>query len=174
MTRLIVTTDPPQRLLAAVRAMVDAAFGDGFTDDDWDHALGGTHVVLLDGDTVVAHAAVVPRTLVVEATITAGYVEAVATRPDRQREGHGAAVMREAAAQIRAHYPLGVLSTSRHAFYERLGWERWRGKTFVRDGGTLRRTADEDAGIMVLRTALSATLDLASAMACDARAGDDW
>lgn len=67
-----------------------------------------------------------------------------------------------------------MLSTSAHAFYEALGWERWQGPTYVRDGETVVRTEDEDDGIMVLRNGPSAGLDLAQALTCDARPGDDW
>ncbi|HEX2576665.1 MAG TPA: hypothetical protein VHK88_09985, partial [Aquihabitans sp.] len=49
--------------LEAVRRIMDDAFEGDFDDDDWDHALGGLHVVVRDGDTVVAHAAVVERVL---------------------------------------------------------------------------------------------------------------
>ncbi|MEA2519361.1 MAG: aminoglycoside 2-N-acetyltransferase, partial [Chloroflexota bacterium] len=51
----------------SIRAMMTAAFGDDederFDEADWQHALGGTHVVLdVDGE-IVAHAAVVERRL---------------------------------------------------------------------------------------------------------------
>ncbi len=36
-----------------------------FSSDDWDHTLGGWHVVLTEEGVVLAHAAVVPRLLVV-------------------------------------------------------------------------------------------------------------
>ncbi len=155
------------------RALLDAAFAGSFSDDDWDHALGGTHVLVRVEGRLVAHAALVPRTLWVGGEpVRAGYVEAVATAPGEQGRGHGSRAMAVVNDLVRAAYDLGALSTSRHAFYERLGWERWRGRTYVRDGDRLLRTADEDAGIMVLR--LGAALDLGADLACAARAGDDW
>jgi len=67
-----------------------------------------------------------------------------------------------------------VLSTGRHEFYQRLGWERWLGPTFVRRGEALVRTPDEDDGIMVLRFGRSRDTDLTAPIACEAREGDDW
>jgi aminoglycoside 2'-N-acetyltransferase I len=154
---------------------MDAAFGARFSDDDWDHALGGTHVILEDGDLIVAHAAVVPRLLEVDGRpVWSGYVEAVATTPYRQSAGLGSLVMSEVAALLRQAYELGALSTSRHAFYERLGWERWRGPTYVREPTRLVRTKDEDDGVMVLRFSPRVVVDLASSITCESRTGDDW
>ena len=128
-----------------------------------------------DGDALVSHAAVVPRTIRVgDDAFLAGYVEGVATRPDRQREGLGAAVMAEARDRAPSRFELGVLSTSSHDFYERLGWERWQGPTFVRTGEQLVRTEDEDDGIMVLRFGPSQEIDLTAPISCESRSGDDW
>jgi hypothetical protein len=70
--------------------------------------------------------------------------------------------------------PATWLSTSRQSFYARLGWERWRGPSYVRHGEQLIRTADEDAGLMVLRAGASAGPALTASITCDARRGDDW
>ena len=69
------------------------------------------------------------------------YVEAVATAPSFQRRGYASAVMRRIAAEI-AGYELGALSKGSHSFYERLGWERWRGPLAIRtDEGLLPHAA---------------------------------
>ena len=123
----------------------------------------------------MSHAAVVPRTIRVDdCAFRAGYVEGVATRPDRQRQGLGSQVMTEAAGVLRREFDLGVLSTGRSEFYQSLGWERWQGPTFVRTGGQLVRTEDEDDGIMVLRFGPSQEVDLTAPISCDSRPGDDW
>ncbi len=154
---------------------MDEAFGDRFEETDWEHALGGWHVLVSDGGTLVAHASVVPRELHVGGRpVRAGYVEAVATAPARQGEGLGTLAMREVDLLIRRHHDLGALSTGAHRFYERLGWERWRGPTYVRRDGALVRTADEDDGIMVLRFGPTAGVDLGAPLSCEARRGDDW
>ena len=173
--RHFVTSDAQPDELSAIRALMDRAFGGDFTDDDWEHSVGGLHVVAVDGTAVVAHASVVRRRLDVGGrSFDTGYVEAVATAPDRQGLGFGTAVMRRAADLIPAHHELGALSTGEHHFYQRLGWERWMGPTFVRDGNELIRTPDEDDGIMVLRFGSSADLDLGDPIVCEARSGDDW
>jgi aminoglycoside 2'-N-acetyltransferase I len=154
---------------------MDEAFAGRFEDTDWDHALGGHHVFVTAGDDVVAHAAVVRRELHVDGRpFRAGYVEAVASSPARQRGGLGSLAMVAADRVLREHHELGALSTGSPAFYERLGWERWLGPTYVRRGDDLVRTPDEDAGIMVLRFGPSAGVDLAASISCEARAGDDW
>lgn len=169
------TNAAPAGVLAEARLLCDRAFDGDFSDADWNHALGGWHaIVTVDGD-IVAHGAVVTRQLLVgDRPIRTGYVEAVATDPDRQRTGHGTAVMRELGAIIEVAYDLGALATSSHRFYERLGWERWRGPTYVDDGQHRIRTQDEDNGIMVLRFGPSLGVDRTDAIACEARPGDDW
>ena len=157
------------------RPLLDEAFGGRFADTDWEHALGGWHVLVTDGGTLVAHAAVVPRDLHVDGRpVDAGFVEAVATTPARQGEGLGTLALREVDRLLRRHHQLGALSTGAHGFYERLGWERWLGPTFVRTGEGAVRTPDEDDGIMVLRFGSTATVDLGAPLTCEARAGDDW
>jgi aminoglycoside 2'-N-acetyltransferase I len=163
----------------AMRAVLDAAFaddGDGFDDDDWAHGLGGLHVVAEERGEIVACAAVVARTLEIGGSpIVAGYVEAVAARPDRQGAGHGTAVMRVVDEHIRSSYALGALGTGAFHFYERLGWRRWPGPTAVRRAdGRVERTPDEDGYVMILRTPHSPPLDLTALISCDWRPGDVW
>ena len=174
--RTFQTSDASAGELARIKGMVVLAFAGGFDDDDWAHALGGWHVVVVDHDgTALAHAAVVPRLLEVAGRpVRAGYVEAVATAPGRQGDGLGSLAMTEVGEIVRRDYELGALSTSRHAFYGRLGWDRWQGQTYVRDGSRLVRTQDEDDGVMVLRFGPSEDVDLSSTLACETRPGDDW
>ena len=161
--------------LAAVRALMDEAFGGEFTEDDWAHTLGGWHVLASDSGVLVAHASVVERPIAVGGRLfRTGDVEGVATAPARQGQGLGSLVMRRLERGLRARFELGVLSTGEHGFYERLGWERWQGPTFVREPAAVTRTSDEDDGIMVLRFGPSASIDLAQPISCDSRPGDDW
>lgn len=169
------TEDAPQGLLDDARTLVFAAFDGGFSDDDWDHALGGWHAVVIDAQRVVAHASVIPRELRIgDRKVAAGYVEGVGTEHAARGDGHGTRAMTEIATIIRRDFELGALSTEAHQFYERLGWERWRGPTFVRSARGLTRTEDEDGGIMVLRFGSSADFDLTSPISCEERSGDDW
>ena len=162
-------------LLTTIRRLLDDTFCDEFNDEDWAHTLGGWHALVLEDDLVVSHAAVVARTLEVDGVpFRTGYVEGVATRRGNFRRGLGSMVMSALNEVIRERFELGALSTHRDTFYTRLGWEAWRGPTFVRDGTALRRTADEDDGVMVLRFGRSAGVDLTARISCEARPGDDW
>lgn len=169
------SVDATPQMLVRIRQLLERSFGAGFSADDWDHTVGGDHFVISEGDILLAHAAVVPRTLTIgDLPIETGYVEGVATEPQARGRGLGSAVMTEAAAVIRARYEMGALSSDRHTFYERLGWERWRGLTYVRRGDELLRTEGEDDGLMVLRFGPSAVLDPTAAICCNERSGDDW
>jgi aminoglycoside 2'-N-acetyltransferase I len=157
---------------------MDVAFGTGeeaFGDDDWAHALGGRHFVLdLDGE-ILSHASVVERALEISGrALWTGYVEAVATDPGAQGRGHGSVVMEAVTDYIRSTFQLGALGTGRHAFYERLGWETWRGQAFVRTPEGVQRTPDDEGYILVLRTPASPTFDLDERISCDWRPGDVW
>jgi aminoglycoside 2'-N-acetyltransferase I len=162
-------------LLSAARTLCTAAFGDRFSDEDWEHTFGGERVLAFDDGDLVGHAAVVPRTITVgEQPFRAGYVEGVAVRPQRQRDGFGRTMMTRLSMHVRARYELGALSTSRPGFYARSGWERWSGPSYVRDHDATHRTEDEDDGLMALRFGPSAHVALSSSITCLARSGDDW
>ncbi len=158
-----------------LRQLLDDAFDHEFSDDDWDHALGGWHAIVSVDGVPVSHAAVVPRRIEVGARVlSVGYVEAVATAPGSQRQGHALRAMRAAMDVIRLEFEMGVLSTGHHRFYGRLGWERWQGPSFVIEDGRRARTADEDDSLMVLRFGPSADVPLDDTIACWSRPGDDW
>ncbi len=174
------TESLPVPTAVSARHLMDLAFAregedDRFSDHDWNHALGGTHLVIREGDDVVGHAAVVRRTIHVGGThFETGYVEAVGVRPDRQGKGLGEALLGEAAEVIRESYELGALGTGRRAFYTRLGWQVWLGPTnVVRDGGW-ERTPEDDGYVLVLRFGPSADIAITHPIACEERPGDDW
>jgi aminoglycoside 2'-N-acetyltransferase I len=163
------------RMLRALFAAGWPDPGEAFDDEDWDHALGGVHVLLEEDGRILSHAAVVARILEVGGTpLRTGYVEAVATWPELQRRGHASAVMREINDVITANYELGALGTGEFAFYEKLGWEHWRGPTSVLTAVGMRPTPDEDGYIMVLRTPTTPDLDLDAPISCEWRSGDVW
>lgn len=174
--REVATTELSADALVAIRRLMDEAFDGDFEDEDLEHALGGRHWLLEDGDRIVAHAAVVERAIDVDgARLRTGYVEAVGTARALQRRGLGTRVMARATGHIRERFELGALGTGEWAFYERLGWERWQGPSYVRlVDGTLERSADDDDGIMILRTPSTPTLDLRSPITCGWRPGDAW
>ena len=177
--RTLATTQLTEPEIAVIRALMADAFGpdedERFTDDDWGHALGGTHFVLELGGEIVSHASVVERAIEVDGRpLRTGYVEAVATAPDRQGNGFGSIVMAAADAHIRDRFELGALGTGRHHFYERLGWSRWQGPSSVRTPEGAEPTPDDDAYIMVLATPTSPSLDLSAPISCESRPGDVW
>jgi aminoglycoside 2'-N-acetyltransferase I len=163
--------------LAALRRLLFHEFGERFTEDDWDHTLGGVHVLAVEEGGIVAHAAVVPRTLVAgDRSLDSGYVEGVATRRDRRRQGLATLVMREADRVIEERHRLGALSDGSGVpgFYQRLGWETWQGPTWVAAPQGRVRTAEEDGSVLVLRTAATGSLDLTTLLVCGWRPGDVW
>ena len=162
-------------VLEDIRRLLDAAFEEDFTDHDWDHALGGIHVWLTGPRGVISHASLVERNIECSGErLRVGFVEAVATDRAHRRQGHGTRVMQHIDQLIHDGHALGVLSTGTYAFYESLGWERWRGRTFVDGPQGRERTPNDDGDVMILRTPASPRLDLDGAIVCDWRPGDVW
>ena len=163
------------RFLHDIRMLLDTAFAGDFTDEDWAHAIGGMHVWLIDSVGLIGHGSLVERTVVCSGQpLHVGYVEAVATAEAHRRKGYGTMVMKRLCELIRQRYELGALSTGTHGFYELLGWERWRGPTFVNGPRGRERTLEDDGGVMILRTSRSPVLDVTGHIVCDWREGDVW
>lgn len=161
--------------LRRIRELMDTAFEGEFTEEDWTHTIGGLHVVVEDAENLMAHASVIQRTIEIAGRpFRTGYAEGVATAPDQQGRGFGSMAMREIGSVIRSRYEMGALATDRQPFYERLGWERWRGTTFVRTASGLRRTPGDDDAVMVLRFGPSEHVDLSESISCQERPGDHW
>lgn len=165
--------------LAGIRALLDLGWPDpdeAFTDDDWDHALGGIHAFVRDADgRIVSHGSVVPRTLFIgERPVATGYVEAVSTLEAFRRRGLGSAVMDALDGVIREGYELGCLGTGEDRFYERLGWERWTGTLWVQGPYGRDRSLSEEGWVWVLRTPSSPSFTGQESLMCEARSGDDW
>ena len=166
------------QLLEELTRLCEAAFEESF-EGAWDRVGPGLHVMAEVDRRIVAHAMIVDRRVYVgdemDVALDTGYVEHVATLPSEQRRGHGAAVMREIDRIIGEEYVLGGLATGSNAFYERLGWETWRGPTSVRTAdGERVRSASEDGGVMVLRTVRTPRLSLDEPIAIDWRAEAPW
>ena len=134
----------------------------------------GLHVLGHRGGELVSHAVVTTRWAQPdgEPVLHTGYVDAVSTRPDLQGRHYGSAVMTRLAATI-ADHELGCLQTDRVAFYERLGWELWRGPLAGRSDHGLVPTP-EQAGVMVLRTPRSPRLDLDALLSIECQPNRIW
>ncbi|HJR45250.1 MAG TPA: GNAT family N-acetyltransferase [Actinomycetota bacterium] len=173
--RVAATPELARAELVTLRRLLDEAFEEGFTDDDWAHTIGGHHVLAEENGAIASHASVVPRMLTAgEVPLRTGYVEGVATPRSRRGRGLGSAVMNAVADIIRARYELGALATGLPEFYLRLGWERWRGPTYTDAPEGRLRTADDDDAVLILRTSVSAELDVTRPLTCDWRTGDVW
>ena len=173
------TNELSAQQISDIRDLVWVAFANdehgAFTEDDWQHSIGGTHFVAVVDKEIVCHASVVERDLHVgHRSLRAGYVEAVATLPDRQGLGYGTAVMREVDALIAQDFEMGALGTGSQGFYERLGWQVWRGPSSVRTDGGEQRTPDEDGYIMALITPQTPPIDIEAPISCEWRTGDVW
>jgi aminoglycoside 2'-N-acetyltransferase I len=176
--RAMSTDELGARRLRQLRTLFDAAWGDepeAFTEQDWEHAMGGVHFLAEEGREILSHASVVERAIEADGhPLATGYVEAVATLPAHQRRGLGSAVMRAVGEHIDRGFELGALDTGVAPFYERLGWIRWEGPTYVRTESGPVRTPDDDGAVMVRPTPRTPELDLAGPISCEWRPGDVW
>ncbi|MCV7088688.1 GNAT family N-acetyltransferase [Mycobacterium interjectum] len=173
--RLVHTADLDGETRQRVREMVTAAFAGDFTDDDWEHTLGGMHALIWQHGAIIAHAAVIQRRLFYgQHALRCGYVEGVAVREDRRGQGLVHALLDGVEQVIRGAYEVGAASSSHAArgVYTARGWLPWRGPTSVLAPTGPVRTPDDDGGVYVLPVGIS--LDTSAALACDWRAGDVW
>ncbi|MFD6983458.1 GNAT family N-acetyltransferase, partial [Streptomyces sp. NPDC059956] len=120
--------------LRRVRELLDGAFEGEFGDEDFEHALGGMHVLVYEGGELVAHGSVVQRRVLHRGrALRTGYVEAVAVRADRRRRGLGGVVMGAAEGVVERACVLGALSASADGarLYAGRGWRVWGGEIGV-------------------------------------------
>lgn len=151
------------------------SFGDDFSLDDFQHALGGMHIFAYYQEKMVGHIAIVQRNMAIDNNpISVGYVEAMAVLKDYRRQGIGKELMTQANDIIKSCYQLGLLSASEKGIplYSLLGWRKWTGKLFELNQGVYKQTEGDDEGIMAL-SAIN-EIDLTSSLYCDFRSGDQW
>lgn len=138
--------------LRGVRELLDAAFDGDFGEEDFEHALGGMHVLVYEGQELLAHGSVVQRRVLHGGrALRTGYVEAVAVRAERRRSGLGGVVMGALEGVIAQAYVLGALSASDAgaALYAGRGWRVWGGEIGVLGPGGPERLADEEGSTYV-------------------------
>jgi aminoglycoside 2'-N-acetyltransferase I len=168
------TADLGAAELAAVRSLMDAVF-DGVSDDTFDNTLGGVHALILEDGDLIGHGSVVQRRMLhAGRTLRTGYVEGVAVRADRRRQGHGALLMAALERVVRSAYQLGALGASPDGalLYASRGWQLWRGPSSAMTPDGIRRTADKDGIIYVLP--VSVPVDVSGELTCDWRPGALW
>ncbi|QRY60889.1 GNAT family N-acetyltransferase [Gordonia sp. PDNC005] len=162
---------------SALFSFLDEAFEHDFEASDFDHALGGVHVIAEDADGVVGHAAVVQRQLVAgDDVYRVGYVEAVAVASRMRRRGIGEALMSRIDEIVRSAYDLGALGASDDGMplYLRRGWEPWTGPLGALTPNGVTMTPDDEGGVLILRTPSTVSIDTSARLLCDWRAGDVW
>jgi aminoglycoside 2'-N-acetyltransferase I len=134
-------------------------------EDDFLHLFsfipsGGLHVLAYREHELVGHAVATTRWLQPHGLplLRTAYIDAVSTLPVYQGQRIGSAVMRQLALDI-SEYEIAALETDRVSFYQRLGWELWRGALAGRKETVLVPTP-EQKGILILRLARTPPLDL--------------
>ncbi|WP_238981268.1 GNAT family N-acetyltransferase [Williamsia herbipolensis] len=173
------TADLSASDLAAIRALMTDAFAGDFDDDDFDHALGGVHVIAqgASGD-VLGHAAVVQRQLAVgDRVCRVGYVEAVAVSSAAQRQGLGSALMAAVEDIVDAAYDIGALAASEAGMrlYRSRGWVPWEGPLrAVAAEGVVDTPDDQDCVLVFGAPIRTGAIDLGAVLVADRRRGDPW
>ena len=112
---------------------------------------GGWHFLAYHDELLVSHAMVTTRWLQTKdlLLLKTAYIDAVSTRPAYQDQGYGSALMQQLASEIDRQYVIACLETDRETFYERLGWQTWRGPLAGRRDSDLIPTPEQH-GVMVL------------------------
>ena len=152
----VVTVWPTEALGPPVRAAV-IDLCNAANDTDAFHELfelipsGGTHALVYRDEQLVSHAVVTTRWAQPEGCpiLRTGYLDAVATLPAEQGRGHASAALRRLAVALQA-WQIGCLQTDVSGFYQRLGWELWRGPLAGRGEDGPIPTPDQ-TGVMILR-----------------------
>ncbi|WP_371618053.1 GNAT family N-acetyltransferase [Streptomyces sp. NBC_00454] len=138
--------------MGRVRELLDAVFEGDFSDEDFEHALGGMHALVYEGGELLAHGSVVQRRVLhAGRALRVGYVEAVAVRGDRRRCGLGGVVMEGVEGVVARAYELGALSASAAGarLYAGRGWEVWGGEIGVLGPRGPERLAEEEGSTYV-------------------------
>ena len=136
---------------------------------------GGWHFLAYREDELVSHAVVTTRWLQPEGQplLKTAYVDAVSTLPAYQGLGYGSSLMRQLASEIDDEYVIACLETERETFYERLGWEIWRGPLAGRSETGLIPTPQQ-TGVMILRLTQTPALDINQGLSIECQPGRIW
>jgi aminoglycoside 2'-N-acetyltransferase I len=160
--------------LGSVRTLLDDVFGADMTEEAWDHALGGVHVLVWEEAELAGHGSVVQRRLIYRGrALRTGYVEAVAVRADRRRQGIGGVLMEALERIVRTAYDLGALGATDQGapLYRARGWREWQGETWtLAPTGPVRTPSEHDVHVLEV----DEPLDLHERLTCDWREGDLW
>jgi aminoglycoside 2'-N-acetyltransferase I len=139
-----------------------------------DTFVGATHVLGYCDNSLVSHALWITRHLQVGTgpLLRTAYIEAVATDRNCRNRGFATSIMKRVAAEIQ-DFDLAALSPFSVAYYERLGWELWRGPLFIRSESGLLPSPDDEQ-VMILRLPGTPDLDLSAPLSAEWREGELW
>ena len=175
----ILTSACTEDLSPSLRAAIIKVCRAAHQNEDFKHLfshipLGGRHFLAYRETELVGHAVVTTRWLQPEGqpVLKTAYVDAVATLPAYQGLGYGSAVIQYLAQNI-TDYTIACLETERPTFYERLGWEVWRGALAGRSEQGVIPTP-EQKGIMILRLPQTPVLNLDGELTIECQAGRIW
>lgn len=161
--------------LAEIRALMDDAFDGDFGDEDWDHSLGGIHALVRDGQGIAAHGSVIMRRVLHGGrSHRIGYIEALAVRADRRRQGLGSLVMAELEQVVDGAYEFGALSASDDGalLYRARGWQLWQGRVEALGPDGVVHLPDEEDSVFLRPAAGRALPQPSAALLFDWRDGD--
>jgi aminoglycoside 2'-N-acetyltransferase I len=162
---------------AAIVQLCTAAYDEDFSRL-FDQFPGTVHVLAKDDHgTLVGHAMWVARRLEADGHhMRTAYVEAVATAPAFQRRGIGTAIMVRLvqAVMADAQWDLAALSPAVPEFYERRGWEPWKGPLAIRRNGLLDPSPPDEL-VMIRRLARTpSSLVTTALLTAEWRPGELW
>ena len=176
---MVLRTLRTRELDEATRAAVVRLCIDAHQEGDFENLFSylppdGLHVLAELGDELVGHAVVTTRWLqpLDRPLLRTAYVDAVSTAPAHQQQGIGSAVMTQLASAI-GDYDVACLETDRVSFYERLGWEEWRGPLAGRSDDGLIPTPDQ-TGVMILRLPRTPELDSETLLTIEVQPARIW
>lgn len=141
-----------------------------------------TYVLGYYNGSLVSHALWITRWLQVDTKplMRTAYIEMVATNHAYRNRGFATAIMNCVAQEIQnqvstpAQFDLAALSPFSIAYYQRLGWEAWRGPLFVRTDNDGLLASPEDEEVMILRLPNSPDLDLDAPLSIEWREYEPW
>lgn len=159
---------------SVIDVCIAAHDNDDFNDLFTNIGSGGRHFLAYREQELVSHAVVTTRWAQPggHPVLKTAYVDAVSTRPEHQGLGHASSVMARLAAAI-DDYEIGCLQTDIPGFYERLGWEVWRGSLAGRRDRELVPTP-EQRGVMVLRLPQTPAFDVTTQLTIECQPERIW
>jgi aminoglycoside 2'-N-acetyltransferase I len=169
-------------LTAAARAEIiglcEAAYQEDFSHL-FEQLPASVHVMARDDrGRLLSHAEFVPRWLQPGGLgfLRTAYIEAVATAPGERRRGLATAVLRRLIDVVAADltWDLAALSPSDAGFYERRGWELWRGPLAIRRDGHIAPSPDDEQVMIRRLPRTPATIDPTALLTAEWREGELW